>query len=73
MTTAENVHLVLVYGTLKRGQPQEKVTTDESNGKATFVGRGQTVSKYPLVIGSKFNIPYLLLKEGVGNVCYFEI
>lgn len=70
MATTENVHFVFVYGSLKRGQPQENVMTDESNGKATFVGRGKTVSKYPLVIGSKFNIPYLLLKEGVGNVCY---
>jgi gamma-glutamylaminecyclotransferase len=60
--------LVLIYGTLKRGQPSHEIVNDESSGKSRFVGKAQTLAKWPLVIASKYNIPFLLLKEGTGNV-----
>lgn len=60
--------LVLIYGTLKRGQPSHEVLLDDSNGKSRFIGKAQTIAKWPLVIASKYNIPFLLLKEGAGNV-----
>ncbi|XP_050089948.1 putative gamma-glutamylcyclotransferase CG2811 [Anopheles aquasalis] len=51
---------VFVYGTLKRGEPNHHWLTDVANGMASFVGRGTTVARYPLVIGSRYNIPFLL-------------
>ena len=41
---------------------------DESNGKAQFICTAKTVEKFPLVIASKYNIPYLINKSNVGNV-----
>lgn len=65
--------LLLVYGTLKRGQPQEDVMTSADNGAARFVGRAQTISQWPLVIASKYNIPFLLLKEGIGHRIWGDV
>lgn len=61
-------HLVFVYGTLKTGQPNHHVMNDAKNGAATFVGKARTEKKWPLVISSKYNIPFLLPHEGRGNV-----
>lgn len=61
-------YLIFVYGTLKRGQPNAKLMKDESTGKAAFISTGKSREKYPLVIASKYNIPFLLLKPGVGHV-----
>ncbi|KAK2727073.1 hypothetical protein QYM36_007804 [Artemia franciscana] len=52
--------LVFVYGTLKRGEPNHCWLTDDKNGCAKFLMFGKTASKYPLVIGSEYNIPFLL-------------
>ncbi|XP_071492948.1 putative gamma-glutamylcyclotransferase CG2811 [Diadema antillarum] len=59
-------HLVFVYGTLKRGQPNHHVITDFKEGYK-LIGEGQTQSKWPLVIASEFNIPFLLDSEGEGH------
>lgn len=40
---------------------------------AKFIGSGNTVEKYPLVIASRWNIPYLLDKKGTGNIIQGEI
>jgi gamma-glutamylaminecyclotransferase len=64
---ADEKTLLLVYGTLKKGQPQENVMTDSSNGIANWVGRGTTLEKWPLVIASKYNIPFLLKRPGIGH------
>lgn len=56
---------VFFYGTLKRGQPNyDKV---ESN-RCEFVGEAVTVEKWPLIIGTEYNVPFLLYKKGVGKV-----
>ena len=61
-------HRVFVYGTLKQGQPNHHVITQCKEGKYTLLGQGRTVSKWPLVIASHFNIPFLLGIEGEGHV-----
>jgi gamma-glutamylaminecyclotransferase len=60
-------HLVFVYGTLKTGEPNHSVMSDAETGRAEFVGIGTTINKYPLVIGSRYNIPFLLAQDGTGN------
>ena len=55
-------HLVFVYGTLKTGEPNHPVisTTGNAGGQSQLVGPGRTVDTFPLVIASRYNIPYLL-------------
>jgi gamma-glutamylaminecyclotransferase len=57
-----------VYGTLKRGQPNGCIMTDVKSGPASFIGRGITSEKWPLVIASRYNVPYLLNVPGTGHV-----
>ncbi|XP_058053860.1 putative gamma-glutamylcyclotransferase CG2811 [Anopheles bellator] len=64
---------VFVYGTLKRGEPNHHWLTSVANGEASFVGRGTTVARYPLVIGSRYNIPFLLDVAGQGHNVRGEI
>uniref|UniRef100_A0A2M4CNS9 Gamma-glutamylcyclotransferase family protein n=1 Tax=Anopheles darlingi TaxID=43151 RepID=A0A2M4CNS9_ANODA len=64
---------VFVYGTLKQGEPNHHWLTDVANGTASFVGRGTTVARYPLVIGSRYNIPFLLDVPGRGHQVRGEI
>ena len=59
-------HLVFVYGTLKTGEPNHHVLQDPTKGKKELLGVGETVSKYPLVVASRYNIPYLLDAPGKG-------
>lgn len=59
---------VFVYGTLKRNQPNNYHLNDSKNGCAIFKSPANTLQKYPLVISTKYNIPFLLLKEGTGHV-----
>lgn len=76
---------MFVYGTLKRNQPNHHVLQTGGEGlaelglnprtfkPAKFLGAGHTISKYPLVIASKFNIPYLLDKSEIGHQIQGEI
>ena len=66
MSTA--LHRVFVYGTLKRGQPNYHLLTDSSKGLAKWLGGAKLVKKYPLVVASQYNVPFLLDKEGEGKV-----
>ena len=61
-------HHVFVYGTLKRGLCNVGKMTDPENGFSEFVGVAKTVEKWPLVVATKWNIPFLLDKPGVGKV-----
>ena len=61
-------HLVFAYGTLKRGEPNFKWLTKEAVGSFQVLAVGKTVQKRALVIGSRYNVPYLLDHSGsVGN------
>lgn len=59
---------VFVYGTLKRGEPNNSLISNKENGYAKLIGLGKTLLKYPLVIATKYNIPFMLNKPGIGNV-----
>ncbi|XP_032691447.1 putative gamma-glutamylcyclotransferase CG2811 isoform X2 [Odontomachus brunneus] len=67
------LHRVFVYGTLKRGEPNHGVIKDVANGYAKFLGIGKTTISYPLVIATRYNIPFLLKKPNVGNHVQGEI
>ncbi|XP_072031180.1 gamma-glutamylaminecyclotransferase-like [Amphiura filiformis] len=66
-------HLVFTYGTLKNGQPNHELMTKSEKGHATFVGEAKTVEKWPLVVASEFNIPFVLDKPGVGHHILGEV
>ncbi|EEC19489.1 gamma-glutamylaminecyclotransferase isoform X1 [Ixodes scapularis] len=70
---APRQYCVFVYGTLKTGEPNYAVMRSQENGHAELIGRGKTVKRWPLVIGSSFNIPYLLPCEGRGHNVSGEI
>ena len=60
---------VFVYGTLKRNEPNNHWFKEE-NGIAKFICTGKTTNKFPLVIGSRYNIPFLLDQPGTGHVSH---
>nr|XP_046237985.1 gamma-glutamylaminecyclotransferase-like isoform X2 [Scatophagus argus] len=64
---------VFVYGTLKRGQPNNYRMFDRTNGKAELLASASTIQKYPLVIASKYNVPFLLNVPGQGHRVMGEI
>nr|ACO11723.1 UPF0131 protein CG2811 [Caligus rogercresseyi] len=65
-------NLVFVYGTLKRKEPNHHWISEKSES-FQFLGRATTINKYPFVIASSFNIPYVLEKPGVGNQVIGEL
>ncbi|XP_075708563.1 protein O-mannosyl-transferase TMTC4 isoform X3 [Rhinoderma darwinii] len=67
------MHIIFVYGTLKKGQPNANVMTDPKHGKAVFKGTGRTIDKYPLVIAQEANIPFLMNVPGTGHHIAGEI
>lgn len=73
---------VFVYGTLKRDQPNhhwisasmsDSAADANANGTAAFVGCGRTLRKYPLVIGTRYNIPFLLARPDTGHLVHGEV
>ena len=59
---------VFTYGTLKQGEPNHHWLSNLENGNGKFYGLANTVQKFPLVIASRYNIPYVLAATGKGNV-----
>lgn len=59
-----SLHKVFVYGTLKRGEPNHHWFN--KNGFYKFICTAKTQEKYPLIIGTKYNIPFLLDHPGDG-------
>lgn len=68
-----NMTQIFVYGTLKRGQPNHYRMFDTSNGKTEFLATACTTQKYPLVIATQHNIPFLLNIPGNGHRIQGEI
>ena len=67
--TTRLAHRIFMYGTLKKGQPNYFRLQDPSKfGVASFLGEAKLTKRYPMVIASKYNIPFLLAKEGDGKV-----
>lgn len=67
------LYRVFVYGTLKRGEPNHGIIKDAANGYAKFLGLGKTIVSYPLVIATRYNIPFLLKKANTGNYVFGEV
>ncbi|KAG7189140.1 hypothetical protein KM043_008708 [Ampulex compressa] len=67
------LHRIFVYGTLKRGEPNHKLIQEAVNGHAKFLGLGRTLVPYPLVIATRYNIPFLLKRPGLGKHVIGEI
>ncbi|OQV14503.1 putative gamma-glutamylcyclotransferase [Hypsibius exemplaris] len=64
-------HLVFVYGTLKAGEPNHDFLQPPHD--AVFIGKGATVERFPLVIASRYNIPFVLDAVGQGNRIQGEV
>ncbi|KAJ8925938.1 hypothetical protein NQ315_009790 [Exocentrus adspersus] len=61
------LYKVFVYGTLKRGEPNHNWFCSDREGYYKFLYEAKTVEKFPLIIGTKYNIPLLLYNPGTGN------
>ncbi|CAG2191456.1 gamma-glutamylaminecyclotransferase C-like [Mytilus galloprovincialis] len=66
-------HNVFVFGTLKRGQPNFYLLEDAGNGLAVYLADGVTEEKFPVVIASSCNIPFMLPVAGKGKNVVGEI
>ncbi|XP_026742050.1 putative gamma-glutamylcyclotransferase CG2811 isoform X2 [Trichoplusia ni] len=71
--TTRMMHKVFVYGTLKRDEPNNYWLSDKKNGHSAYIGEGTTTKKYPLIIATKYNIPFLIFKPGTGNLVKGEV
>jgi gamma-glutamylcyclotransferase (GGCT)/AIG2-like uncharacterized protein YtfP len=59
----QSSYTVFVYGTLKRNQPNHHYLST-----AEFITEATCCQKFPLVIASKYNIPFAIEKPGIGYV-----
>ncbi|XP_063370625.1 putative gamma-glutamylcyclotransferase CG2811 isoform X1 [Cydia amplana] len=66
-------HQVFVYGTLKRNEPNHYWLTNPENGASKFIANGTTKTKYPLIIATRYNIPFLLYSPGDGSNVQGEV
>lgn len=66
-------HLVFVYGTLKKGEPNHYILQDPANGTVQYIGKAKTIKMWPLVIASRYNIPFLLFQENQGKQVNGEV
>lgn len=66
-------YLVFVYGTLRQGKPNHYRMLEATNGSAQYLGLATTCEKYPLVIASRYNIPFLLAAPGNGKCVLGEV
>ncbi|CAG9860314.1 unnamed protein product [Phyllotreta striolata] len=71
-STSSGLHKVFVYGTLKTGEPNHLWFT-KSNGYHKFIGQGKTVEKFPLIIATKYNVPFILKSPGNGTNIVGEV
>ncbi|XP_055838201.1 troponin C-akin-1 protein [Episyrphus balteatus] len=64
---------LFVCSSLKYGQPNHSILANPANGYAKFWCRATTTEKLPLVIATRYSIPFLLNKPGVGYYVSGEI
>jgi len=58
--------VIFVYGTLKRNEPNHSLLADRNNVK--FISDAVTIEKWPLIIATERNVPYLLNEKNLGKV-----
>uniref|UniRef100_A0A0K8TM85 Gamma-glutamylcyclotransferase family protein n=1 Tax=Tabanus bromius TaxID=304241 RepID=A0A0K8TM85_TABBR len=73
MKKALKLHKLFVYGALKYGQPNHSILANPGNGYAKLWCNATTTQKMPLVIATRYNIPFLINKPGIGNYVTGEI
>lgn len=73
MSVITNFAKVFVYGTLKNGQPNHYWLTEKKHGAAHFIETGTTQTKFPLIVASQYNVPFLLSAPGTGHYIKGEI
>jgi len=61
-------HRLFIYGTLKRGQPNNVHLENNKHGYSRLLGPGVTEIEFPLVIATQWNIPFLLYAPEIGQV-----
>ena len=62
---------VFVYGTLRKGAPNYSKTL--ASETARLVGMARTSERYPMRLLSRYNVPFLLRKPGVGQQVVGEV
>lgn len=67
-SASSNKHYVFVYGTLKKGFANAHLLD-----RATHLGDFRTLTRYPLVVGGKYNSPYLLDMPAQGSKVKGEV
>ncbi|CAG9764393.1 unnamed protein product [Ceutorhynchus assimilis] len=67
------LYKVFVYGTLKKGEPNYQQFSKSTEGYFKFLYHGKTKEKFPLIIGTQYNIPFLLHSPGKGHNVKGEI
>lgn len=59
---------VFVYGTLKKGQPNHHLISGGiESGDCRVEGVGVTEAKYPLIVTTRYNVPFLLDAPNARN------
>ena len=66
----EHQHRVFVYGTLKCGQPNHHLMNMHELGQCRLIGGARTDVSFPLIITTRWNLPFLLYAPGQGQVGY---
>lgn len=64
---------IFLYGTLKVGHKNHHLIQDKANGVAKLLCKACTPVKYPLVVATKYNIPFMLNRPGLGAYVTGEV
>lgn len=73
MSATKQLIQIFVYGTLKKGEPNHYWLTSVDNGFAKFECTATTATKFPLIVATKYNIPFLLNVPDIGHCISGEI
>jgi len=66
-------HRVFVYGTLKCGQPNHHLMNMHELGHCRLIGTARTDDGFPLIITTRWNLPFLLHAPGHGQVTFLFV